>query len=67
MKRSRRRLRKEILRKREALDTDLRTGFRQMRDLDAKGMEVINALNNEIALYAIGHLLTGLKEKYGND
>jgi lon-related putative ATP-dependent protease len=55
----------EILRKREALDTDLRTGFRQMRDLDAKGMEVINALNNEIALYAIGHLLTGLKEKYG--
>ena len=55
----------EILRKREALDADLRTGFRQMRELDAKGMEVVNVLNNEIALYAIGHLLTGLKEKYG--
>jgi lon-related putative ATP-dependent protease len=55
----------EILKKREALDTDLRSGFRRIRDLDAKGMEVITKLNSEIALYAIGHLLTGLKEKYG--
>ena len=36
----------EILRKREALDADLRTGFRRMRELDAKGMEVVNTLNN---------------------
>jgi len=57
--------REEILRKREALDADLRTGFHQMRELDAKGIEVVKALNTEIALYAIGHLLTGLKEKYG--
>ena len=57
--------RAEILRKREALDTDLRAGFRHIRELDAKGAEVVNALNNEIALYAIGHLLAGLKEKYG--
>jgi lon-related putative ATP-dependent protease len=56
----------EILRKRELLDADMRSGFRQMRELDAKGTEVVNALNNEIALYAIGHLLTGLKEKYAN-
>ena len=55
----------EILRKREALDTDLRTGFRRMRELDTKGMEAVNALNAEIALFAIGHLLSGLKEKYG--
>jgi lon-related putative ATP-dependent protease len=55
----------EILRKREALDTDLRTGFRRMRELDTKGMEAMNALNAEIALFAIGHLLSGLKEKYG--
>ncbi len=55
----------EIIRKRETLDADLRTGFRRMRELDAKGMEVVNSLNNEIALYAIGHLLAGLKEKYG--
>ncbi len=56
----------EILRKREALDADLRSGFRRMRELEAKGTEVVTALNNEIGLYAIGHLLTGLKEKYGD-
>ncbi|HUH78855.1 MAG TPA: ATP-binding protein [Methanoregula sp.] len=56
----------EILGKREALNTDLRAGFRQIRELDAKGTEAIGALNNEIALYAIGHLLSGLKEKYKN-
>jgi len=55
----------EIIRKRETLDAGLRTGFRRMRELDAKGMEVVNSLNNEIALFAIGHLLAGLKEKYG--
>ena len=55
----------DILRKREVLDPDLRAGFRRIRELDAKGMEVVNVLNNEVALYAIGHLLTGLKEKYG--
>jgi lon-related putative ATP-dependent protease len=56
----------EILRKRETLDADLRSGFRRMRELDAKVMEAVNALNTEIALYAIGHLLAGLTEKYGN-
>ncbi len=55
----------EIIKKREALDTDLRSGFRRVRELDAKGMEVLTKLNSEIALYAIGHLLNGLKEKYG--
>jgi lon-related putative ATP-dependent protease len=54
-----------ILKRREALDIDLRSGFRKVRDIDAKGMEVITKLNSEVALYAIGHLLTGLREKYG--
>ncbi len=57
--------REEMLRKREALDTDLRSGFRRIRELDAKGTEAVNAVNNEVALYAIGHLLTGLKDTYG--
>jgi len=57
--------RAEMLRKREALDPDLRAGFRRLRELDGKVVEVVNALNTEIALYAIGHLLTGLSEKYG--
>lgn len=55
----------EIIKKREALDADLRSGFRKVRELDAKGMEMVTKLNSEIALYAIGHLLAGLREKYG--
>lgn len=55
----------EISKRREALDVEMRGGFRRMRDLDQKGMETVNNLNNEIALYAIGDLLSGLKEKYG--
>jgi lon-related putative ATP-dependent protease len=54
-----------IIKRREALDFDLRSGFRQVRELGAKEMEVVIQLNSEVALYAIGHLLTGLKEKYG--
>ena len=54
-----------ILHKRELLDADLRGGFRRMRELDTKGTEAVTRLNNEVAVYAIGHLLTGLKEKYG--
>jgi lon-related putative ATP-dependent protease len=54
-----------IIQRREALDIDLRSGFRQVRELGAKEMEMVTKLNSEIALYAIGHLLTGLKEKYG--
>jgi lon-related putative ATP-dependent protease len=55
----------EILKRRDAFNPNLREGFRQLRELDLKGMEAVQALNNEIALYAIGDLLTGLKEKYG--
>ncbi len=54
----------EIARKRASLDGDLRSGFRRMRELDMKGAEVITKLNSEIALYSIGDLLAGLKEKY---
>jgi lon-related putative ATP-dependent protease len=57
--------RDDIIHKREALDLDLRGGFRRLRELDTKGTEAVTKFNSEIALYAIGHLLTGLKEKYG--
>jgi lon-related putative ATP-dependent protease len=55
---------REIGRRRELLDADLRNGFRQLRDLEMRGTDAITNLNNEIALYAIGHLVDGLKEKY---
>ncbi len=56
----------QIRGKREVLDADLRNGFRQLRDLDTTGAEAVTRLNSEIALYAIGHLVEGLLEKYGS-
>lgn len=57
-------IRNEILEKREVLNTDLRNGFRLLRDLDSRGTEAVTAVNNEIALYVIGHLVDGMKEKF---
>ena len=59
--------REEIRQRREKLDQELRNGFRQLRDLDGKEADTIKDLNREVSLYAIGHLVTGLKEKYGAD
>lgn len=56
--------REEIQKKREELDTDLKSVLRQVRSLEATIAEEINALNREVTLYAIGHLIADLKEKY---
>ncbi len=57
-------IRKGMLKRRDALEIDLRAGFRRVREIDTKGMEVVNKLNSEIALNVIGHLFIGLKEMY---
>ena len=54
----------EIQRKMEKLNSDLRNAFRQVRDLDSKGAEAVDKLNREVSLYAIGHLISDLREKY---
>ncbi|MDD1661569.1 MAG: AAA family ATPase [Methanomicrobiales archaeon] len=54
----------EIGRRMEKLNTDLRNAFRQVRDLDSKGAEAVDKLNREVSLFAIGHLITDLREKY---
>jgi lon-related putative ATP-dependent protease len=55
---------KEILKKREELLEDLRTMFRKVRELDQKGREALEALNQEVALSAIGNRVASLKDKY---
>jgi lon-related putative ATP-dependent protease len=58
----------EIQDRRKKLDSDLRNAFRQLRELDGKEAESIKDLNRNVSLYAIGHLVAGLKEKYqGNN
>ncbi len=56
-----------IMKKRESLDADLRAEFRRIREIDVRGMEIVGRLNSEIALFAIGHLITDLEERYGNN
>jgi lon-related putative ATP-dependent protease len=54
----------EIQRRMERLNSDLRNAFRQVRDLDSKGAEAVEKLNREVSLFAIGHLISDLREKY---
>ncbi len=58
-------VREEIQNRREKLNTDLRSAIVQLRELDSKVHEELEKLNREVALYAIGHLIAALKEKYG--
>ncbi len=54
----------EIEKKREALKAELRTAMRQLRGLEKKVREAIQKLNREVAIFAFGHLVDGLVEKY---
>jgi lon-related putative ATP-dependent protease len=54
----------EIQEKRKKLDADLRNAFRTLRELEATEAESIKDLNRDVSLYAIGHLIAGLKDKY---
>ncbi|UCE17022.1 MAG: AAA family ATPase [Candidatus Bathyarchaeota archaeon] len=57
-------MRDKIQKKREKLRSELRSAMRQLRGLEKKVNEVIQKLNREVAIYAIGHLVDGLMEKY---
>ena len=56
--------REEIQRRREVLNADFRDVSRQIQEIERQGAEAVENLNREVTLYAIGHLLTDLKEKY---
>ena len=57
---------REYQKKREELTVELRNTFRQLRDLEQKGLETIEQLNREVALSAMGHKGASLKDKYAN-
>lgn len=56
----------DFQRRREELTSGLRNTFRQLRDLDQKGNEIIVNLNKEVSLLAIGHLIAAFREKYAD-
>jgi lon-related putative ATP-dependent protease len=53
-----------IQEKREQLESELRNTMRQFLDMERKIREELKKLNRDIALYAIGHLVEDLIEKY---
>ena len=57
-------MRAEVQRRRDALNTELRSVLRQVQDIERQGAEAVRDLNHDIALYAIGNLVAELKENY---
>jgi lon-related putative ATP-dependent protease len=54
----------EIQEKREQLESELRNTMRQFFDMERRIHEEIKKLNRDVALYAIGHLVDDVLEKY---
>lgn len=57
-------LREALIEKRSRLESEFRIAMRQFYDMDRKIHEELTKLNREVALYAIGHLVDELVEKY---
>jgi lon-related putative ATP-dependent protease len=57
-------VREDILKRRAQLDADLGSAMRQLRASESRINDAVNALNREVAVYAIGHLFANLKEQY---
>ena len=58
------RIREEILKKRETLEARFKDAVRDTRELEKKLNEELARADKEIALYAIGHMIADLVEKY---
>jgi lon-related putative ATP-dependent protease len=58
-------VREEIQDRRKLLQDELRTAFRQFRDIDRDAEAEVEKFNKEVANYALDPLLDSLKEDYG--
>jgi len=56
--------REEIEKKREQLTEQFTSVMRQLRELEGKADEALKKLDHDVALFAIGHFVTDLKEEY---
>ena len=57
---------REYQKKRDELTVEMRNTFRQLRELDQKGMETVDQLNRDVALSTMGHRVATLKDKYAH-
>ena len=58
-------VREEIQDRRKKLQDELRTAFRQFRDIDREAESAVEKFNNEVANFALDPLLDSLKDDYG--
>jgi lon-related putative ATP-dependent protease len=56
--------REGIQQKRMKLETELRSAMRQVVEMDKKVHQELEKMDKEVTLYAIGHLVSDLAEKY---
>jgi lon-related putative ATP-dependent protease len=54
----------ELQSKSEVLQSEIRDALKRIRNLEKEARNKVDELDKEIALFAIGHLLEDLKEKY---
>ena len=59
-------IREQIRERREKLQDEFRSAFRQFRDLDRNAEEAVDKFNKDVATFAMDHLLETLLEKYGD-
>jgi lon-related putative ATP-dependent protease len=59
-------IREQIRERREKLQDEFRSAFRQFRDLDKNAEEAVDKFNKDVATFAMDHLLETLLEKYGD-
>jgi lon-related putative ATP-dependent protease len=57
-------VREAVLEKREGLQEELKRAMRQLTSLEKKANEALQALDQEVALYAVGPLVSELLEEY---
>jgi len=57
-------VKEEVLQKRESLQEELKRAMRQVRGLDKQANEVLQKLDQEVVLYAVGPPVSELSEKY---
>jgi len=58
-------IRDEIQERRKALSDEMRTAFRQFRDIDRDAETAVEKFNKEVASFAMDTLLDSLNDKYG--
>lgn len=58
-------LRSSLQKRSESVEEMVAATLREIRSLDARGHEVIEALDREVARFVVGHALDGLRSAYG--